>query len=371
MQPPLLILGASARAAAQSALRGGFRPFALDMFGDADLQACCPAVRVANYPQGLEYAACQAPESPFLYTGGLENHPQLIARLAHHRQLLGNSASVLRAVRRPENWTNALRKAGLPCLLVQSEAPVHRPEAWLSKPLRSAGGMHITPAACDSAAAGRYFQEYRDGQPHSGLYVAAGGRARLLGVTRQLIGETWTGGSGYAYCGSIGPLPLTTLQEAAWRRLGDCLVDSFPLAGLFGIDAVVDAQAIWPVEVNPRFPASAELYDRAHGASAVRLHVQACLDQSIEGPDAPPRTARQMQGKAILWALSDLTISDAWTQQALLHHISDERLLADIPAAGQTIRTGEPIVTCFASGATVDEVTTALKSRAAAVRASL
>jgi hypothetical protein len=46
----LTIVGASARAAAFSAARAGFEPYAIDHFADRDLAELCPAVRVERYP---------------------------------------------------------------------------------------------------------------------------------------------------------------------------------------------------------------------------------------------------------------------------------------------------------------------------------
>src|SRR5215813_1264313 len=94
----LLIFGASARAAAFSALRAGLRPWCADLFADTDLRACCPALALdpGSYPQGFVQAARQGPPGPWLYTGGLENRPDLVRRLARQRPLWGNDASVLR-----------------------------------------------------------------------------------------------------------------------------------------------------------------------------------------------------------------------------------------------------------------------------------
>jgi len=95
LQSKLLILGASARAAAQSALRAGCRRvWAADLFADADLRACAEVVQVRDYPHGLEAAISQAPDGPWMYTGALENHPRLVDRLARLHPLLGCPGSV-------------------------------------------------------------------------------------------------------------------------------------------------------------------------------------------------------------------------------------------------------------------------------------
>src|SRR5689334_16729172 len=118
----LLIVGASARAAAFSALRAGLRPVCADLFADADLRARCTAWRVGpkDYPRGfLDVPALDSP-GPWLYAGGLENRPDLVEAMARRRQpLWGNPAAVLRRVRSPFEVRAVLRAAGLPC-----------PEVW-------------------------------------------------------------------------------------------------------------------------------------------------------------------------------------------------------------------------------------------------
>ena len=69
----VLIVGASTRAAAFSALRAGLRPRCLDLFADADLAARCPVARLD--PDGpFDPPACDA----WLYTGSMEARPDLV-----------------------------------------------------------------------------------------------------------------------------------------------------------------------------------------------------------------------------------------------------------------------------------------------------
>src|SRR6516164_4132875 len=88
----LLIFGASARAAAFSALRAGLRPWCADLFADADLQCRCPATRIegGQYPDTLVEMSRNAPPGPWMYTGGLENHPALVGRITKRHPLWGN-----------------------------------------------------------------------------------------------------------------------------------------------------------------------------------------------------------------------------------------------------------------------------------------
>src|SRR5688572_18807233 len=111
--PGLTILGASARPAAFSAVRAGYAPYSLDSFADCDLATLCRAERIKRYPQDFLGALSAAPQGPWMYTGGLENHPGLVARLARLRPLWGNPADVLSRVRDPWQLSAALSDSGL------------------------------------------------------------------------------------------------------------------------------------------------------------------------------------------------------------------------------------------------------------------
>src|SRR6516164_4501829 len=113
--PNLLIVGASARAAAFSALRAGLRPWCADLFADADLRGRCPAMRLpGRYPGAFVDLIKADVPGPWMYTGGLEAHPLLIWQLEQHRPLWGNGPGALSRIRDPEVLAQAARQAGLP-----------------------------------------------------------------------------------------------------------------------------------------------------------------------------------------------------------------------------------------------------------------
>ena len=118
MSERLLIVGASARAAAFSARRAGIKPLAADLFGDVDLQCCCPTLRVECYPLGLIDAlrkidhSWQLGRTPWMITGALENQPDLVEQMAAEWPLYGNRAEVLRSIRDPAMLADALSAGG-------------------------------------------------------------------------------------------------------------------------------------------------------------------------------------------------------------------------------------------------------------------
>lgn len=380
MSDQLLLIGASVRAAAYSALRGGFAPWCVDLFADRDLQAIAPTRRVRRYPAGLVSALADAPVAPLVYTGALENYPRLIDALAQTRPLWGNGGDVLRAVRDPVRLAEALRRNGLLAPDVTcSAATIPRDGTWLYKPLRSGGGWRISvwDDAANSqfsrlagASGGRirggcYFQRRVEGISCAALYVAAGGDARLLGVTRQLTGAGWTGAGSFSYAGSIGPLALTPSQQSTFCQIGACLAAEFQLVGLFGVDAIVNDTGIWPLEVNPRYPASAEVLERASGFSAIGLHVEACTEGRLSSRVTTAR--RCIAGKAILFSTAEQRVPGTllrWAGEQ--NRGSDWPSVADVPQLHGHIARGAPVLSVFAEGSDQEQVEILLRQHIAA-----
>lgn len=350
---PLLILGASVRAAAQSAARARFTPICGDLFGDADLRAAHPCHVARRYPSDLAAIAVELPAMPWIYTGGLENHPALVARISQRRTLYGNPPGVLRRVRDPFAVSKALNALGVAfpeCRAADDPPP--RDGHWLLKHRRSSGGGHVTvwdDGARQPPGGGRsswYFQRRMPGAPCGAVYVAAGARARLIGVTEQLL----MGGvaSPFGYAGSIGPLPLSSQQEATLIRLGDALAAVFELRGLFGVDVLIESDSVWPVEVNPRYTASVEVLERATGVKSIALHARACRDGIVTGWH--PRRKASWCGKFVVYAPQALVVSAE--QSAAFFRLNQELdgwpNVADLPVAGARVRRGRPLLTVFA-----------------------
>src|SRR5208337_966249 len=141
----LLIFGASARAAAFSALRAGLQPWCADLFADADLQARCPVTRLPTdrYPDGFLDLANSRPPGPWIYTGALENSPRLVRAISSLRPLWGNDAESLHLCRAPGKVASILAAANVPCPPVRLPGDVPRRGCWLIKLLHGAGGRGI------------------------------------------------------------------------------------------------------------------------------------------------------------------------------------------------------------------------------------
>ena len=336
---PIIIVGASARAAAFSAHRAGYMPYWLDQFGDEDLRRRFQGSIISDYPKQTVALIANAPDAPFMFTGAMENHAHILEQLCAQRTLLGNPREVCSTVRDPSVLHEALRRNRVACPEIRSNASdADRRRDWLLKPLRSAGGLGTGYYKGQPVDERHYLQEYLRGDSFSAVYIGSQGHCRLLGVTRQLVGLPEFHAGEFSYCGSIGPLELNDAEIRQWRHIGEVLSCEFKLKGLFGVDAIKRQGSIYPVEVNPRYTASVEVLELALGYHAIKFHHDACHNRLPGGEERKPG---HLFGKAILFAPADFTFTGC---------VQDGFTAADIPAPGTKIRQGQPILTVIVAG---------------------
>ncbi len=381
-RPALTIVGASIRAAAWSAQRAGFDVSGGDLFADVDTHHWAAVTCPPDYPAGLGAVIEAAPPGPWMFTGGLENQPELIAAWAARRPgLWGSLPAALRAAREPAVWNAALAEAELPWVEWRFDhARLPRDGTWFAKRLAGSGGLHVEPWAGQALPQGEgrwFFQRVVEGCPAAALFVAGRSGCRLCGLTQSLAPAPWTGARGLQYAGSIGPVtvPETTLEQI--ERMGQVLTAACGLRGLFGVDGVLeprgdDALSFVPVEINPRYTASMEILERAGLGSALVLQAAAC--GSFDDQQAPvvggergelwpganrlagfpsnaDRDAPVCVGKAIYYTREPAVVSPRLAET--LRALALEPALgawADVPAAGSRVEAGWPVATALAYG---------------------
>ena len=356
----LVVAGASARAMAESATRAGWLVHAADLFADLDLRAVAQmAERARPYPDALPATVSRFPPGPWLYCGAVENHPHVIEAISRARPLAGCPPGAVAAVRDPDALAAAVRAAGLEFPETRrGPAGVPHDGSWLTKPLRSAGGHGIAvwrgADAGPTHAADRIWQRRVQGRPWSATYLVAAGSGRLLGTSRQLLGRRWCHAQPFAFCGSVDVAveALAATVRDQLGRLGGVLVDRLGVAGLVGVDLVIDrGDRVHVIEVNPRPTASMELIERASGLSLAAAHMAA-----FGFPAPPPGQTQPRRGtwsKAILFSPRELRIDDAALaaiRAAAGGPHDGWPLVADIPAPLQTLPAGSPVCTLFAHG---------------------
>ena len=365
----VLIVAASARGLAESAARAGYRVRAVDAYGDVDLLAHASTVAL-HRDRGREWSAAAAvaaaaaiPCGAVAYGSNLENHPSAVARLASGRRLWGNEPEVLRRARDPILLADVLRSRGLPAPRTAVAAKQGDQHGWLLKPRLSGGGHGIRPLRPgEEVPRTRYLQERIEGTPGSITFAADGRRAVALGLSLQLIGLPAFGAGGFRYCGSVlcgGPAPLfeqePTLLESAVAA-ATAATETFGLVGVNGIDFIARDGVAWVIELNPRYSASMELVERAHGVSIFQTHVDACSGR-LPSDVHLRRPLDRVHGKAVIYAAESLIARR-------LHRWRDEAI-RDVPHPGERIGRGRPICTVFAAAESVAACMAVLEARAA------
>ncbi|MGH9258066.1 MAG: ATP-grasp domain-containing protein [Vicinamibacterales bacterium] len=266
----------------------------------------------------------------------------------------------------------------------RAKAGPNAPNEWLIKPLASGGGHGVRqwmeadpesripdPAGGIRPPRGCYLQQRVEGVPGSGVFVAAGGRAVPLGVSRQLVGEPAFGATGFRYCGNI-------LAGAGDTQFGDdelivpaacalaaAMAEAFDLVGVNGIDFMAHEGVPYPIEVNPRWCGSMELVETAYGISVFGTHAEACAAGTLPRFDlTQARQGTGAVGKAIVFAREDVAVGDTnpWLADATVH---------DVPHPGEHIAAGRPVCTVYAEAADAAACHAALVARAERVYAEL
>jgi uncharacterized protein len=337
----VLVIAVSARMLAQMAVADGYAVTALDRFGDVDLRAIAPGATAPDN-DSLVALAADINADAVVYGAGLENRPDLVARLADGRELLGTPPELLGAVRDPHAVAAAARAAGArfpETWPANRSAHLAASDGWLRKPRRGGGGRGVRRWAAGRLRPGEMLQRRVRGLPCSAVAIANGRRAVLLGITEQLLRPR-----NFQWTGNVSPPRLSARAQAALedrlRAVCDEVAARFGVRGAFGVDAVWDGHEAWVVEVNPRPPAALELF----GPGTFEAHVRAIRGGELPRPGAPPAT-RCAKVKLVLFADRDLRAPDpGWWPPVLVR---------DIPRRGELLRRGAPVCTLIA--ATGDE----------------
>ena len=333
----VLVVAVSARMLAELAAADGYQVTALDRFGDVDLRAVAPGA-TAPSNEAMAALAADVVADAVVYGAGLENRPDLVARLADGHELLGTPPELLAPVRDPWALAAAARAAGAraPDTHPAGKPPV-KPGPWLRKPRAGGGGRGVRRWAGGRLAATEILQRRVHGLSCSAVAIGDGRRAVVLGVTEQLHRPR-----AFQWMGNVAPprLPASELAELDGRLRAVCdeVAARFGVRGAFGVDAIWDGRHPWVLEVNPRPPAGLELF----GPGTFEAHVCGARGLGLPVTGKPPATTCA-KVKLVLFADRDLCAPDpGWWPAGLVR---------DIPHAGETIARGAPVCTLLSAAA--------------------
>ena len=343
-----LITSLSGRVLARAAARARRPVVGIDAFADRD--TCGMAMNWTRSPLDrhgifdtaamLDAADSLCPPAACLgliYGSGFEARPALLRGLAKDRTLLGNGPEVLEAIADPLRFSDLLATLGIPHPATRLSRPA-QVAGWLSKRAGACGGTHVRPAACapSEEEAGRYFQQQIAGEEWSFLFLANGGGICPVGFNQPLATPSEAIGN-WSYAGA-------TRRDAGPPEFGDAVTEAarvltakLGLVGLNGIDFIVTRSGWVLLELNPRPPATLELWDVPLLPSLFDLHIEACqgrLPKRLPRPDGS-MTVAVVYAKARTAIPADF----AWPEWC-----------ADLPWADSVIEAGEPLCTVRAEG---------------------
>jgi predicted ATP-grasp superfamily ATP-dependent carboligase len=365
-QGPVLIAAVSGRALAASARRAGFVPLVADCFVDDDTLALAHAyarVRLdaargldaEKLMQALERLA--EPHRPLgiVYGTGFEDRPELLGRIARRWRLLGNPPKTVARLKDPTWFAALCRDCGVPHPQTRVDPPVAT-AGWVTKRAGGAGGTHVrTPMDHRQARGRRYYQRRVAGSPVSVLVLGNGGSAIVLGFSAQWFAPA--DGRPFRYGGAVRPADLPAERSADLTDAVERVAAAMPLVGLNSFDFMVDGDAFWLLEINPRPGATVDIFEPSE-TSLFELHVAAC-----EG--TLPARAPELPGAAaacIVYADRDVRSVPAMDWPAWT---------ADRQSAGTCVDSGDPFCTVFARAPTAAEAGQLAGERAAAILAML
>lgn len=363
--PAVLVVALSGRALARSARRSGWAPVVLDAFADLDTReasAACERVPVDGdwrfeRERLLDAARRLAPPpTPLAYGSGFERGTGLLEELAEGRELLGTAPAAVRRAKDPFGFAALLAGLGVPHPEVR-RGPPGPADGWLAKRVGGAGGGHVRPADTAGAAEpGRYYQRRVPGRPVSVLVAGDGDEAAALAVSEQWADPAPA--RPFRYGGAAAPASLPDRLAARLGELAAQVAAAAGLRGLGSVDGLLDHDDFHILELNPRWGAAFDAYERACDLPLFGLHVEACRGRLPRPLPALVRAA----ASAVLWAPGRLVVPAGfrWPPWA-----------ADRSAPGTVIPAGGPVCTVLGEGLDAAEAREVVGTRALALLSRL
>lgn len=373
MSGDVILVGASVRSLAESAIRDGLTPFCIDMFGDADLEQRLSSafkdsserlVRISSFADVPEAVHRIPTFIPIIITGGLENHPDILQQIANPSRICGTTSETNKLVRNPDVFFRRLRMAGfhvpdwgVPRINRDAVCPT------VFKSISSAGGMSVSRLCPirDNQEHDRephfYEQEFVEGIAASATFLVSSmdslSFATLLGVSLLLCGEHHLNAPSFQFCGNAGPVHPCQALQAELMAMGNTIAAEWPIRGLFGVDFIVKDGRPIPIEINLRPTAAHELYELAR--PELPGHVAFQLTPELYCAADKPKTNRQKESWIRMVVYSDTTVHiDQKTESKLLQRsrfAGDSARygywLADIPCSGTILKPGMPLCSIY------------------------
>lgn len=402
----VVLIGSSVRSMAQACRRilrscSSINLWAIDQFADHD---CVSIVdKVSQLELGavtLDLFTTAVQKDPanllFLPGGGTENHPLILEQIAARYAWCGLVGEPLRSIRNPQIALAVAKDIGLnaPRTISHKTHPnwqsfasqledLSKNTDWLWKSADQGGGLGVSHVQSPEelkylythSNAG-YLQQRIAGTPFGAtIIISANGDCEFIGACRLLtasdrvtkieptpdtkVGHVEVissprGDYPYLFAGALGPAHLSDAVVSLLLAFARACWSEFGIRGWFQVDFILDAQdRAWVLEVNPRWSATMEIYERTSSISLITQHLDAWNIKKQAFTSALPNAAK-LCWKDVVYATTDFLWHELHQQRAdALNQKYLQRygwpLIADIPNGKQAFSKGMPIFSLIAS----------------------
>ncbi len=327
-------------------------------FADIDTQAATTAykqVKRAEFgldtQEVLEAANALIQKYTFdglLYGTAIESCPSLLEKIISF-PVVGNSSETLQSCNNPQTFFPTLDRYSIPYPEISFEFDNSVPLDWLIKHQSSNGGIGVRLLENTSELLpDHYLQKKITGINFSITFLANEKDIFVLGFN-TLWNENLGEDIPYAYAGSINQVDLSENVLELAKQYAQTITQEFGLVGLNSIDFICDDNSVYVLEVNPRIPATYELYETKYG-NLLSEHIDACKHKNLPTGKKP----YLLRAHAIVYAHSEITIP---------RKMSWPLWTADRPQAGEVISQYEPICSVFSGGKNSAQVRDMIKTR--------
>ncbi len=342
----VLVIGNSTRSVVCSAKKAGYTVYALDRFGDVDMQRCADSAGFIETEDRIYELSHSFGEFDAVILGpGYEK--------LKFKNVLNNKIEVMEEVNDKLKIAEKLNSMGIPHPGTEPlKKALWHGHPLMIKPRSGSGGIQNVRVKSEEELA--FFkertdadayiaQEFVDGVPCSASLIGTGNDAAVVAVNEQLIGIPWLTRLPFAYCGNITPFHTAFDNEMINHAKQISL--EFGLLGSNGVDFILNRNGVVVLEVNPRFQGSMDTVERSCGINIFDAHVR-----SFAGELPEPKQPVCFAAKAIVYADKKVII-DRKISQRLIKCMNEGRV-ADIPQAGWVVRPDDPVTTIIETGET-------------------
>ena len=349
--PNYLVVATSGRAIAQGLISLGNSVAVVDGFADCDtLAAATETIKVKRTHTGLDSSetlqAVRNLQSKINFTGlffdsAIESNPSLLNEIKI-RPIFGNSSQSIEACKNPKVFFATLDQCSIPHpeTIVTSESVEALAGDWLVKTANSNGGLGVIPVVDKQEnildlTEGQYLQKKLEGISFSLTFLANKEEILVLGCNAQWHTKL-NDSMPFVYSGAINNVKLNDDAKKTAQQYARILAKQFDLVGINSVDFIYLDNTVYVLEINPRFPATYDLYETKYG-ELMKEHIEVCTTNILPAKIRPPL----LRAHAIVYAPNDISIAAdmAWPLWS-----------SDRPHPGEVIYHNEPVCNVFAGG---------------------